>query len=123
MGLSTRHMSRPFSNGHTTESLGYLLIDTETTGFSTGKDRLIKIGIAWLDSSFRTAAEYTSLNQIETPVRATHVHGITDEMLNGANSFATTEKGISATAMTNILVGHNLPFDLRRTTNETSLRK
>lgn len=121
MQLFNRHERTPVAIPQIQDRPGYLIIDTETTGFSPGKDRLLEIGMVWLDDEFRTKAEYTSLFHIDTKVRATHIHGITDQMLAGIPPFKRVAKWIAREAMTNVLVGHNIAFDLRFLVNEMRL--
>ncbi|MCX5831656.1 MAG: 3'-5' exonuclease [Deltaproteobacteria bacterium] len=92
----------------------YVVLDVETTGLSPWKgDRVIEIGAVALEGG-TLMAEFNTLIQIprEIPVRASQIHGITDEMLIGQPTPEEVFPALEAFIRDSILVAHNARFDL-----------
>lgn len=93
-----------------------IVFDTETTGLSHKEgDRVIEIGALELRNGFPTGATFHVL--IDPQGRAVHpdalaVHGISDEMLRGKETFADILPRFLEFFGEGNLVAHNAPFDI-----------
>ncbi|MFC4062727.1 exonuclease domain-containing protein [Planomonospora corallina] len=93
---------------------GYVVVDVETTGFSPAKgDRICEIALVSLDESGETADEWHSLINPLRNTGASHIHGITDEMVAGAPVIEEVLDEVWQRIAGRVLVAHNAPFDLR----------
>jgi DNA polymerase III epsilon subunit-like protein len=97
------------------EDLPILVIDFETTGFSS-EAKIVEVGLVLLDNDMEVSSTFRSLIDpgIPIPQEATNVHGISDGDVRGA-------PGIDEFFVTSMLplmeatgwASHGLPFDLR----------
>ncbi len=88
--------------------------DTETTGFSREKDRLVEIGAVRFrgDGTVLCTTNWLVNPQREIPYNATRVHGITTEMAAEAPSFAEVWPAFEAFCRDTVLLAHNANFDV-----------
>lgn len=91
----------------------YTVVDTETTGLYPPEDRIVEIAAARV----RNGAIVKSMCFMVDPGRkmnpeATAVNGISDDMLRGKPSFAQVKSRLLEFIGDDIIVGHNLPFDI-----------
>lgn len=88
-------------------------LDFETTGLGAeGGDRVIEVAVA----RGRFGAEprvWSTLVAPDRPVAATHVHGITDDMLAGQPAFGEVAGTLFAALDGCVVTAHNARFDLR----------
>lgn len=92
-------------------------LDTETTGFTHGKDKIIELGmISFLydPDTFRIINILDRYNGLEDPGEplsqdVINVTGITDEMLAGQH--LDDEKAMAMLSSANIIIAHNAQFD------------
>ena len=92
----------------------YVLVDIETTGLSPQKDDIIEIGAIRVQNN-KIVDTYSSLINIEkkVPSYITKLTGITTEMLTSEGKEAETVlKEFVDFAGNNIIVGHNVNFDI-----------
>lgn len=116
-GSAPRH--RPFAHGglHETgfafgwDELRYAVLDIETTGFHPDRDRIVEIALIELDSQGEIVDEISSLVQPRRRVKATAVHGITDEHVRDAPTFAQIIGQFLRRLSGRVVVGHNADFD------------
>ncbi len=88
------------------------IIDFETTGTNPEVDRIIEIGIVGFDAGEVTFREGLLVQPgIPIPEESRAVHGITDEELEGAPSFAEALPRIAALLEGRLPVAYNAPFD------------
>lgn len=91
----------------------YSVIDVETTGLSAGGgDRVLEIGIAQLLEDGSIMAVLDTLVNPEGPVRATHVHGINQEMVIEAPLFRDIVPQMDRILDGTVIAAHNASFDL-----------
>lgn len=90
---------------------GYVVLDFETTGFDPVVDRVIEIGLVRLAEDGSTISAWSSLVNPGGPVGATHVHGLTEDDLRSAPSFADIADEIYKRIRQQVLVAHNYSFD------------
>jgi len=91
----------------------FSVLDVETTGLSAKNgDRILEIGIVRIDESGNIDTVFDTLINPGTPVKATRVHGISDEMLRGAPSFGDIIHHLSAILDGTVIAAHNASFDL-----------
>lgn len=92
----------------------FVAFDTETTGFSREKDRLVEIGaVKFLgDGTVLASTNWLVNPQREIPFYATEVHGITTEMVAGAPVFKDVWPEFVAFCDQAVLMAHNAPFDV-----------
>ena len=98
------------------ESRSYLALDVETTGLDVRRCRIVELG-AILFSPREGDFEGRSIERLVNPGmpmprEVIAIHGITDEDVRGAPSFADIADDFLALARGAILVAHNAPFDL-----------
>lgn len=90
----------------------YTVIDTETTGLNPD-DRIIELAAV----KVRNGAIVSSFNELINPLRpinpiASRVNGITDSMVAGCPSFPDVRDEFLSFIGDDVLVGHNVTFDL-----------
>lgn len=90
----------------------YTVIDTETTGLNPD-DRIIELAAV----KVRNGAIVSSFNELINPLRpinpiASRVNGITDSMVAGCPSFPNVSDEFLSFIGDDVLVGHNVTFDL-----------
>ena len=91
----------------------YSVIDVETTGLSANAgDRILEIGIARLEEDGRIVDVLDTLVNPEGPVRATHVHGISAHMVEGAPTFTALIPKIQSVLDGTVIAAHNASFDM-----------
>lgn len=92
----------------------YIVVDLETTGLSYQKDQIIEIGIVKVRNHC-VVEQYQQLINPEIPISKTitHLTGITDEMVKNAPTIKTVRKHLSAMLKDEVILGHNVIFDLQ----------
>lgn len=90
----------------------YAVVDVETTGLTSTRNRIIEIGIIILDSTGVPTDTWSSLINPGRPVGASFIHGISDDDVAGAPSFSEALPTIVGQLAGRIIVGHNIAFDL-----------
>ena len=88
------------------------VIDLETTGLSPRKDRIIEIGIVFLDSHGFKEAEFSTLVNPERDPGASFIHHITAADVQDAPLFAELLPELQDQLAGRIMVAHNVQFDL-----------
>lgn len=90
----------------------YAIIDIETTGGMTHRDKITEIGIVIHDGQ-QTITEYESLVNPgrSIPANITRITGITDEMVEDAPYFHEIAKTIIELTEDAVFVAHNVGFD------------
>jgi DNA polymerase-3 subunit epsilon len=75
-----------------------ITFDLETTGVDVAKDRIVQIAYVLLDDSGKAVAQNCTLvnPQIPIPAEASAVHGITNEAVKDAPTFAQIAKAVAA---------------------------
>lgn len=91
----------------------YIVIDVETTGLSPKHDEIIEIAALKFSNG-----SYQFFNTLINPLCTidpfiTALTGITDEMLHNAPTFGEISEKFQEFIGKNIIVGHNVSFDLR----------
>src|SRR5699024_1581397 len=66
----------------------FAVIDVETTGLDPERERIVEIAIVRADAQGRPIDHWATRLNPGIPMRATHVHGITDADVAGAPRFA-----------------------------------
>jgi DNA polymerase-3 subunit epsilon len=89
----------------------FAVVDVETTGTERYSDRIVSVGVVRLDAACRVVDRWGSLVNPERPMGATHIHGLTDEMVARAPTFAAVAPELRGRLDGSVLVGHNLAFD------------
>ena len=92
----------------------FVAFDTETTGFSAKKDRVVEIGAVKFcgDGTVLASANWLINPQRNIPFYATKVHGITPEMTANAPSFAEVWPAFELFCVGSVLLAHNASFDM-----------
>ena len=106
---------RPAASAPTAPSPGparFAVIDVETTGLHPGRDRILELAILRADEHGRPIDRWSTRMNPGVPVRATHIHGITDADVAGAPSFTDLAVTIGAALQGLVAVAHNAEFDV-----------
>jgi len=91
----------------------YSVLDVETTGLSAKRgDRVLEIGIVHLTEAGEVEAVFDSLIKPDIPVKATQVHGITNQMVKDAPDFQDIVHQLSTVLDGTVIAAHNANFDL-----------
>jgi DNA polymerase-3 subunit epsilon len=95
--------------------LCFVVFDTETTGLSTKNDDVIQIGAMRIINGKKVNGEI--FNHYVDPKRpippaSTKIHGITDDMVNGAPLLPEVINNFHKFCKNAVLIAHNAPFDL-----------
>jgi len=92
----------------------FVAFDTETTGFSRDKDRLVEIGVVKFlgDGTVLATTNWLVNPQRAIPYYASEVHGITTEMAAKAPLFAKVWPEFEAFCGDAVLLAHNANFDI-----------
>ncbi|MEM8877995.1 MAG: 3'-5' exonuclease [Pseudomonadota bacterium] len=96
-------------------NLTYVVFDTETTGLLPEKDEVVQIGAVRLVNGRKVEGEvFDTLVDPGRPIppTSTKVHGISDDMVQGAPKMAEACARFRQFAKDAILVAHNAPFDM-----------
>lgn len=92
---------------------GFAVVDLETTGFSPLSERVVELAVVVLDSEGRETDAFCTLIDPQRDPGPTHIHGITDEMLEGAPTFGDVHPYLAGLLSGRVVVGHNVDrFDL-----------
>jgi len=97
------------------DELPVLVVDTETTGLDAHLDRIVSIGAVCAHGTrlFRGRMIDDLVDPgVPIPAVSTEVHGITDQMVEGARDFPAVYADLDRLARNRVVVGHNVPFDL-----------
>ena len=96
-------------------ALDYVVIDTETTGPNTAGDEIVQIGaVRIIDRKIIKEGSFTRLvnPSCAIPATSTRFHGVTDEMVAGAQEIKTVLAEFLDYVGEAVLVGHNVTVDL-----------
>lgn len=100
--------------------LPIVVIDFETTGVNAEQDRVIEIGLVGFTRGEMDFQEAFLVNPgIPIPEESRAIHGITDEELEGAPSFAEVIARVASLVEGRIPVAYNAGFDRAFLHNET----
>jgi DNA polymerase III epsilon subunit family exonuclease len=91
----------------------YAVVDVETTGFSPLDDRIVEVACVLVDRD-RVVDRWASLVRpgIAIPARATHIHGITNDMVADAPSLRHVIRELRDRCRARVVAAHYAPFDL-----------
>lgn len=92
----------------------YVVFDTETTGITPSKDRIIELAAIKVENN-QAVSRFRTLINPEKPIppEATLVNNITDEMVADAPTISEVLPAFEDFIGNYTLIGHNLDFDLR----------
>ena len=91
----------------------FVVLDVETTGFDCRKNRIIEIGMLKIEEG-KEVGSFSSFINPGTPIptHITTLTGITDSDVQSAPTFEELADSIVSFVGTDIIVGHNVPFDI-----------
>lgn len=92
-------------------TMGFAVIDVETTGLSPRYDRIVEIAIVHTDIWGRPQQEWHTRVNPEGPVGATHIHGIRQVDISAAPTFSQLIPTIVSRLSGRALAAHNAQFD------------
>lgn len=93
---------------------GYTCIDFETTGlFPTRQDRVLEVGVVFVDETGRVEGEWSTLVNPGRDVGPTNIHGISAHEVEQAPTFADLTPLLLRSVAGRTVVAHNAPFDVR----------
>ena len=93
----------------------YVIVDTETTGLDPHNDKIIQLSaILYNPEGYPVESFNTYINPgIPIPSGASRINGITDDMVRNAPTIEEVQDTFVAFCKNLLLVGYNVPFDLR----------
>lgn len=92
----------------------FIALDTETTGFSPARDRLIEIAVVKFRDRQVLAEHAWLVNPgVPLPADTERLTGITSNMLAAAPPFAAVYRDVAAGLDDAVVLIHNAPFDVR----------
>lgn len=91
---------------------GFAVLDVETTGLMTHRDRVVEVAVITTDPYGRVIDEWTTLVNPDGPVGATKIHGIAAADVRRAPRFAELIGEVNSRLSGRALVAHNARFDL-----------
>ena len=107
--ISSKQYPDNFKN---TRILKFAIVDIETTGGSSKFHKIVEIGIVLLENGEIVSRYQTLINpEINIPFNVTLIHGITNEMVSNAPTFAEVSEEISKMTKDAIFVAHSVQFD------------
>ena len=102
-------IKRVFDEGNT-----FVAFDTETTGLSAQRERIIEIGAVKFDRSGEIARFGTLLDpERPIPAKITEITGITDDMVREMPTAKAAVPDFLEFSKGCVVVAHNAPFDLQ----------
>lgn len=87
------------------------VVDVETSGLSSGTDRVLSVAVLVLDADGGVAEEFYSLVDPGCDPGPVHVHGLTREKLRGAPEFGEVRRRLAGFLEGRVMVAHNARFD------------
>ena len=91
----------------------YASVDLETTGLDPRSDRICEIAIVRFRGDGRIESEYSTLINPQRKLAATHIHGLTEQDVADAPTFAQVAGEIAHHLSGAVIVAHNLEFEDR----------
>ena len=92
----------------------FIAFDVETTGTVPGVDSIVEIGaVRFLDGHVESVFSTLVDPQRPIPPGASHVNGITDDMVRGKPTIQTLLNSFADFCGDDIMVAHNAPFDVQ----------
>lgn len=92
----------------------FVSFDTETTGFSQDKDRIVEVGaIRFNADGIQQRTNWLMNPEREIPFYAERVHGISDNDVKDSPAFAEVYRDIEKFFGDSILFAHNASYDIR----------
>jgi len=92
-----------------------LILDTETTGLNAKEDRIISLGAVCAHGPriYRNRMIDDLVDpRVPIPPSSTAIHGITEDMVKGAQVWPEAFADLQRLARNRIIIGHGIPFDL-----------
>lgn len=95
------------------EEVNYIILDTETTGFSHEKDKLIEWAFVncYRNKDKFSTEEYLFNPGVPIPASAMAIHHITNDMVSDKPSLANFKNPIKMSDKGTVFVAHNAAFD------------
>lgn len=93
----------------------YVVFDTETTGLDPAKDEIVQLAaVRMVNARIVPDEVYETLVDPERaiPAASTRVHGVSDDMVQGAPRIDAVGRAFHHFAEDAVLVAHNAPFDM-----------
>lgn len=110
-----RRSPDPIDHGHR-----FALVDVETTGLSRRLDRVVQVAVMQVDAYGRGERRWSTLVDPGRDPGATHIHGISAQMLIGAPTFRGVVGQVSMLLEDRVVVAHNAIFDWEFLQHESS---
>lgn len=101
-----------FGNFETSNVMRFAIVDIETTGGSPLNHRILEIGIVLIEDG-QIISKYQSLINpgMHIPYNVILIHGITNEMVDAAPTFAEIASDIEEMTREAVFVAHSVAFD------------
>ncbi len=103
---------------HSSRSVKFAVIDTETTGVYVHRDRIVEIAIIQFDEHGKVIDEYCTLVNPQRDLGPSNIHGISAADACVAPVFSEIAGDILSRLKDSLIVGHNVTFDWQLLTSE-----
>ena len=111
--MTTTHPLYPHLEQLAGDASVFSVIDLETTGWSPRDSEIVEIGIVQLNTRGELVGEYDTLVKPEGEVKQTRTHGLTDEDVANAPTFAEVAGVVKSFLDGTCMVAQNKPFEIR----------
>lgn len=99
----------------------FAVVDLETTGLTPAIDRIVEIAILHVDGPTEIRLVLDTLVNPRRRMAGTEIHGITDDEVRHAPTFADIAPFVARALSGRVMVAHNVYFDMRFLANELGL--
>ena len=96
------------------------VVDTETTGLYPRADRLVEISVVRNEPGAQPQVLVNTLINPQRPVGAIEIHGITDDDVADAPTFANVAGDVAIAMTGRVVAAHNVDFGIRLLNDELS---
>jgi DNA polymerase III epsilon subunit-like protein len=101
------------ASDHVINETPIAVVDIETTGLQAGGDKIVEVAVVRLEPNGEPEVVLDTLVNPMRPVAATEIHGITDQDVADAPTFAEVAGALVTSMRSAIMASYNVYFDAR----------
>lgn len=91
----------------------WAVLDLEATGLDTENEKIVSVGVILLDADLVETERWSSRINPGIPMRASEIHGLSDESVAEAPSFKEIASELASKLAGRVLTTHNTRYDAR----------